>query len=276
MAAFAPSGIVSLTTDFGLEDPFVGVMKGSILARFPAARIVDLTHAIPPQRPAEAGFWLSRAFEYFPQGTVHVAVVDPGVGTARRIVCVAARGHALLAPDNGLLAPIVAASPDAEVFEIGAAALAALGIREVSATFHGRDIFAPVAAEVASGRSAPAAIGMRVAALAVGEAPRRPRTSGGVSGTVVTVDHFGNLITDIDGKLLEPLRDPQVQIAGRALPLRRTYGDARPGELLALINSFDALEIAAVEGSAAATLGIGRGAAVLVRSAGLPDGGNPL
>src|SRR5579884_3415657 len=145
MTGLTPSGIVTLTTDFGLEDPFVGVMKGRILGRFPAARLIDVTHAIPPQRPAEAGFWLARCFEYFPRGTVHVAVVDPGVGTDRAIVCVAARGHALLAPDNGLLAPIVAQCTDAEIFALGSARLAALGLNRVSATFHGRDIFAPVA-----------------------------------------------------------------------------------------------------------------------------------
>src|SRR5579884_3379024 len=136
MTGLTPSGIVTLTTDFGLEDPFVGVMKGRILGRFPAARLIDVTHAIPPQRPAEAGFWLARCFEYFPPGTVHVAVVDPGVGTARGIVCLVARGHALLAPDNGLLAPIASRCADAEIFSVAAARLAAIGVREVSATFH--------------------------------------------------------------------------------------------------------------------------------------------
>ncbi len=289
MAVFQPSGVVTLTTDFGLEDPFVGVMKGVLTARFPAVRIIDVTHAIPPQRVAEAGFWLSRCFEYFPAGAVHVAVVDPGVGTDRAIVCVTARGHALLAPDNGLLAPIVARCTDAEVFALGAATLAALGIHRVSATFHGRDIFAPVAAELAAGRLAPAALGERLPGLSVGLAepgvglPRpgvrrreqsgdhggEDRTGASVSGSVVTIDHFGNLITDIDSARLAQLRDPQVSIAGRTVPLRRTYGEARAGELLALVNSFDALEIAVAEGSAAVTLGVGRGATVRVG----PDGG---
>src|ERR1700761_2543718 len=102
-----PSGVITITTDFGHKGPFVGVMKGVMLARFAAARIVDLTHEIVVHWPAEAGFWLSRSFEYFPAGTVHVAVVDPGVGTSRGIVAVAAREHVFLAPDNGLLAPIV-------------------------------------------------------------------------------------------------------------------------------------------------------------------------
>ncbi len=287
MSAFRPCGVVTLTTDFGLEDPFVGVMKGRILDRFPAARLIDLTHAIPPQRPAEAGFWLSRCFQYFPGGTVHVAVVDPGVGTERAIVCIAAAGHALIAPDNGLLVPVVARSRASEVYELAPATLAALGIRNVSATFHGRDIFAPVAAELASGRLAPSDLGERRPGLAHGgpgdrntpDGPARaPAAEEGdaVSGRVVTIDHFGNLITDIDSSRLALLRDPRITIAGRVLSCRRTYGEARPGELLALVNSFDVLEIAVPGGSAAATLGVGRGAPVLACSSPLPVERNPL
>jgi S-adenosyl-L-methionine hydrolase (adenosine-forming) len=285
MSAFRPCGVVTLTTDFGLEDPFVGVMKGRIVERFPTARVIDLTHAIPPQRAAEAGFWLARCFEYFPEGTVHVAVVDPGVGTNRAIVCIAARGHALIAPDNGLLAPVVACSAHSDIYELAPSTLSALGIRDVSATFHGRDIFAPVAAELASGRLAPSDLGERRAGLAHG-APEEPLGGPGaarpaqpgqsVRGKVVTIDHFGNLITDIDSTRLAPLRDPHVTIGGRVVPCRRTYGEARPGELLALVNSFDALEIAVAQGSAAAELGVGRGAPVLVWSSPLPDERNPL
>ncbi len=265
MGTFNPSGVITLTTDFGLQDPFVGVMKGRILTRFPSARIVDLTHEVPAQRPQEAGFWLSRCFEYFPVGTVHVAVVDPGVGTARAIVCTVARGHALLAPDNGLLATLAAGHPEAETVELAASRLATLGIHRVSSTFHGRDIFAPVAAELASGRCAPEALGelRPVRAVAPNVAGRLPERSS-VSGCVVTVDHFGNLITDIDAVRLESFAEPRVTIAGRTLRLRRTYGEVQPGELVALVNSFDALEIAEREGSAAHTLGVGRGAAVTV------------
>jgi S-adenosyl-L-methionine hydrolase (adenosine-forming) len=273
MAAFNPSGVITLTTDFGLQDPFVGVMKGRILARFSSARIVDLTHEVPAQRPREAGFWLSRCFEYFAVGTVHVAVVDPGVGTARAILCMVARGHALLAPDNGLLAAIAARNSDAETFELAASRLPTLGIHRVSSTFHGRDIFAPIAAELASGRCAPEALGDRRPIGADpedtgGGLPDRPSDRRSVSGCVVTVDHFGNLITDIDAAQLEPFAEPQVNIAGRTLRLRRTYAEAQPGELLALINSFDVLEIAEREGNAAQTLGVARGAAVTVESLG--------
>ncbi len=264
MAAFEPSGVITLTTDFGLADPFVGVMKGAILSRFAAAAIVDLTHEIPAHRPEVAGFWLSRCFEYFPPGTVHVAVVDPGVGTDRGILCMAAGGHALLAPDNGLLARIRARHPQSDIVRLAPPGLAALGIRHVSSTFHGRDIFAPVAAELAAGRCLPAALGAPVQGLA-----GSPPTPGGpLGGSVVTVDHFGNLITDIDAARLAGTRDPRIRIAGRSLPMRQTYGEARRGELLALVNSFGVLEIALAEGSAAAALGVGPGASVTVEEEG--------
>jgi S-adenosyl-L-methionine hydrolase (adenosine-forming) len=284
MAGFKPSGVITLTTDFGLEDPFVGVMKGRILARFASARIVDLTHAVPAQRPLEAGFWLSRCFEYFPQGTVHVAVVDPGVGTARAILCTVAAGHALLAPDNGLLDAIAARYPQAETVSLAAARLAALGVERVSATFHGRDIFAPVAAELASGGVAPERLGDPRLARRVGTAPvgspTNPRSGQPpLAGSVVTVDHFGNLITDIERSALEGLGPVEVGIAGCLLPLKTTYGEAQSGELLALINSFDVLEIARRDGSAQAALGVGRGTPVSVHPASpgdLLDGRNRL
>ncbi len=269
MTAFQPSGVITLTTDFGLADPFVGVMKGAILSRFAAATIVDLTHQIPAQEPRVAGFWLSRCFEYFPTGTVHVAVVDPGVGTDREIVCLAAGGHALLAPDNGLLTLCRARHPHAEIVRLAAPTLAHLGIQRVSATFHGRDIFAPIAAELAAGRCSPAALGERVQQLVAKSAPQEPAAlndaaDGAIRGSVVMVDHFGNLITDIDASLLGRIARPRVHIAGRSLDLRRTYGDARRGELLALVNSFDVLEIASTGGSAAAMLGVGPGTRVTV------------
>ncbi len=287
MSAFKPSGVITLTTDFGLADPFVGVMKGSILRRFASATLIDLTHQIPAHEPRVAGFWLLRCFEYFPPGTVHVAVVDPGVGTERGIVCLTARGHVLLAPDNGLLAECRTRHPHSEIVRLGAPQLAELGIHRVSATFHGRDIFAPVAAELAAGRSLPMALGDRTESLVVaagsasseeGEAGSPPASAGLVRGSVITVDHFGNLITDIDAGRLGRVGDSRVHIAGRNLRLRRTYGEVKPGELLALINSFDVLEIALAEGSAAAALGVGQGARVTVeeRTEHLLGGANPL
>lgn len=264
-AAPKPSGVITITTDFGHQGPFVGVMKGRILTRFAEARIVDLTHEIVVHWPAEAGFWLARAFEYFPPGTVHVAVVDPGVGTSRDIVAVTAQGHIFLAPDNGLLAPIIARHADAAAVRLEAIQLAKLGLSRPSATFHGRDIFAPVAAEIAAGRCQPGDLGSPVTQLVPSWVDEPTVDSSGVSGVVITIDHFGNLISNIDGQLLGRFRQPLVVAANHTFPLLRTYGDAQPGDYLALVNSFGVLEIARAEQSAAEGLGLSRGAPIVVR-----------
>ena len=231
-STFAASGVVTLTTDFGLKDPFVGVMKGQLAARFPAVRIIDLTHEIPAHWPAEAGFWLARSFRYFPAGTVHVAVVDPGVGSAREIAAIEADGHLFLAPDNGLLAPVADAATEVTLRHVAPDTLARVGIHAPSATFHGRDIFAPLAAALAAGRLQPANLGPRV--------------------------------TNIEPRHLRGLAHPVVRVAGREFALRRTYSDVRPGEYLALVNSFGVVEVAQAERSAAEGLGLARGAPVVV------------
>ena len=260
-----PSGVITITTDFGHQGPFVGVMKGVILSRFATARIVDLTHEIVVHWPAEAGFWLARAFRYFPAGTVHIAVVDPGVGTSRDIIAVSAGGHWFLAPDNGLLAPIVGRQRDAAVVKLTAARLTTFGIHSPSATFHGRDIFAPIAAELAAGNCVPADLGERVTSVVPAWVDEPTVDQGAVTGVVITVDHFGNLITNIDAELIEPLRNPRVHAGNHTFPLLRTYGDTQPGQYLALVNSFGVIEIARAEQSAADGLGLGRGAPVSVR-----------
>lgn len=260
-----PSGVITITTDFGHQGPFVGVMKGVILSRLATAHIVDLTHEIVVHWPAEAGFWLARAFSYFPQGTVHIAVVDPGVGTSRDIIAVSAGGHWFLAPDNGLLAPIVGRNPDAHVTRLAAAKLATFGIHSPSATFHGRDIFAPIAAELAAGRCVPADLGDRVTSVVPAWVDEPAVDPGVVSGVVITIDHFGNLITNIDADLIAGFRKPVVHAGNHVFPLLRTYGDTQPGQYLALVNSFEVIEIARAEQSAADGLGLGRGAPVSVR-----------
>ena len=193
-----PSGVISITTDFGHQGPFVGVMKGCILTRFAAARIVDLTHEILVHWPAEAGFWLARAFGYFPPGSVHVAVVDPGVGTSRDIVAVLAGSHYFIAPDNGLLAPVVSRASGARIVRLTAARLEHLGVHRPSATFHGRDIFAPVAAELAAGRCELEALGEVTNGLIPSWVDEPAVDTRSVSGVVISIDHFGNLITNID------------------------------------------------------------------------------
>jgi S-adenosyl-L-methionine hydrolase (adenosine-forming) len=265
LSAQAPSGVITLTTDFGHEGPFVGVMKGMVLGRFPAAHLVDLTHEILAHWPAEAGFWLSRTYRYFPAGTVHVAVVDPGVGTSRNNLVVEADGHVFLAPDNGLLAPVVARAGQARIIRIGAGELARLGVQRPSATFHGRDIFAPVAAELAAGRVRPEHLGTPIETLVPSWVDEPAVEARSVAGVVITLDHFGNLITNIDAGLIERFRLPLVHAGNHAFTLLRTYADTRPGEYLALINSFGVIEIARAENSAAEGLGLSRGAPVIVR-----------
>ena len=218
MNGIPPAGLITLTTDFGHEGPFVGVMKGVIWGRFPQARLVDLTHEILAHWPAEAGFWLARAHRYFPPGTVHVAVVDPGVGTSRSNLVVQADGHLFLAPDNGLLAPVVARAKEVLIVRMGAAELGRLGVHRPSATFHGRDMFAPVAAELAAGRVSARELGEVTDTLVpswVEEPTVDPRS---VAGVVITLDHFGNLITNIDAGPDRAL--PPAAGARRQPPLR--------------------------------------------------------
>lgn len=240
-------------------------MKGRIYTRFAAARVVDLTHEIVAHWPAEAGFWLLRSFGYFPTGTVHVAVVDPGVGTARDILLIEAAEHLFLAPDNGLLAPIAERHPRRRIWRLEMPRLGALGIGRASATFHGRDIFAPLAAEFAAGRIGCVDVAEPIDSMIpawVDEPQVDPQR---VAGVVITIDHFGNLLSNIELAQLEGWVEPLVHVGKLVLPLRRTYGDAKPGDPLALVNSFGVLEIAVAEGRAADVLGLSRGAPIVVR-----------
>jgi S-adenosylmethionine hydrolase len=259
-----PSGVITITTDFGHKGPFSAVMKGVIIARFPAARIIDLIHDIPAQWPPEAGFWVSRAYKYFPQGTVHLAIVDPGVGTERDILIVQHDRHYFMAPDNGLLAPILGVSDDTQVFKLDPGCFRRLGLEEPSATFHGRDIFAPIAADIASGRTNPVSIGVPAYEWIPGWIDDPEVSKGKVSGVIITVDTFGNLISNIDRSLIANFREPVAHIAGHQVHMLTTYGRARPGEYLALVNSFDVVEVARAEGSAAEGLGSDRGAPIVI------------
>ncbi|MCK6547331.1 SAM-dependent chlorinase/fluorinase [Myxococcota bacterium] len=267
------SGIITLVTDFGERDPFVGVMKGVILGRFGAARIVDLTHQIDVFAPAAAGFWLERAYRWFPRGTVHVAVVDPGVGTSRGILAAEVDGHVFLAPDNGLLAPVFASATEGApvIVKVELVKLATLfALPKPSATFHGRDVFAPIAAELAADRVWMEELGaQRLDVASVVPSPlAEPVVQGGtISGAVVTIDHFGNALTNVRAKLVAKLAKPVVSVAGRDVRIVKTYGEAAKGELVALVGSFDVLEVSVVEGSAAKTLALAPGAPVVIREA---------
>lgn len=258
------SGVITITTDFGHKGPFAGVMKGVILSRYPQARVVDLAHDIPAQWPPEAGFWVSRSYAWFPIGTVHMAIVDPGVGTERDILLAEVDGHTFIAPDNGLLGPLLDNVESPRVFKLDTGKTRALHLKTPSATFHGRDIFAPVAAEIAAGRASIDDLGIAITEWTPGWLDEPESTAGKVSGVIVTVDTFGNLISNIDAKLIEDFAEPVANIAGHQIAMLQTYGRATPGDLLALVNSFSVVEIAKAEGSAADALGSARGAPLAI------------
>ncbi len=258
------SGVITITTDFGHKGPFAGVMKGVIAGRFPEANVIDLSHDIPAQWPPEAGFWVGRAYRYFPKGTVHVAIVDPGVGTERKILVVLADGHCFMAPDNGLLGRLLEDADDSAAYHLDANKLDGLGLETPSATFHGRDIFAPVAAELAAGRVSVDEIATPTQEWAPAWLDRPEVSKGKITGAIVTIDTFGNLISDIDGELVQGFKAPVVHIAGRHIGMLQTYGRAEPGSYLALVNSFGVVEVARAEGNAAEGLGSARGAPVTI------------
>lgn len=253
--------VVTLTTDFGTQDGYVGAMKGVILSLVPDAQIVDITHDVPPQDVAAAAFALAQAAPYFPDGTVHVVVVDPGVGGPRRGVVVDDGRHRFVGPDNGVFALAVP-------MPLGAYEITAPGFRrgQVSATFHGRDVFAPAAGRLLAGERPEAAGPPVVLEGRLATAPVRV-TMGGrrMIGHIVHVDRFGNCITDIPASRL-PER-ARVR-AGRFTvgAIARTYSDVARGRPLAYVGSAGTLELAVREGSAARRYGLRRGMAVTVRT----------
>lgn len=231
---------------------------------------MDLTHEVTPFRTAEAAFWLERARQDFPPGTVHLAIVDPGVGTPRRIIAVRLDGQVLLGPDNGLLGNL-AARAGAEVRAASAELLAGLHPRP-SSTFHGRDLFAPLAARLAAGTLEFHEIGNVIRDAAPSALPAASPVPGGILGHVVLQDRYGNLFSNIESSP-ESLREAGiVRFGGHALPCVRTYGEARRGDCVALVNAFGVVEAACVEGNAADRLGLAVGDPVELR---LPAGGRP-
>jgi len=256
-------------------------MKGVILGIAPEARLVDLTHEVPPQDVRAGAFLLRGAVPYFPLGTIHLAVVDPGVGGTRRALIVATRSAFYVAPDNGLLSLV---APPSEVVGIWDVSQSTHRLRKVSRTFHGRDVFAPIAARLVL-RAPPVSLGRAVRSM-VRLPESRPRRDGGRTiGEVLWVDRFGNLITNIAAADLPrtparrtPMARPRasgrtggfrarslsVTIGDAVLPLLAAYSDLAPGQALALVNSADLVEIAVNQGSAAAHFDLGPGARVVV------------
>jgi S-adenosylmethionine hydrolase len=267
----APPPIVALLTDFGEQDEYVGVLKGVILSRAPQAVVVDICHRIAPQDIRQAAAMINAAFAFFPAHTLYLMVVDPGVGGERRIVLAQAGQRRFLCPDNGLLSGLIHRGLLDSVRQV---ANQALFLKRVGSTFHGRDIMAPVAGYLAAGGQ-PAMLGPELAinALLRLEEPAAHREANGrLWGRVVSVDRFGNLITDIDRKLLTSLCEGDLNYiliieAGSQwrLPLVASYGAVPPGQLLATIGSRETLEIAINMGNAAQALGLTPGTALQVR-----------
>lgn len=244
-------GIVTLTTDFGLRDGYVAAMKGAMLARAPELRLVDVTHEVAPGAIALASFVLEQAAPHFPPDTVHLVVVDPGVGGTRRALAGRIGAHLYVAPDNGVLTRALARDPEPTVRSIESPELAPA---DASPVFHGRDVFGPTAAHLAAG-GALDAVGPRLdpATLVREPMPEPLRTAGGAgevwTGAVIHTDRFGNLITNL---AVEPdfAARATVEVSGVPVPAARTYGDVPDGALVALRGSTGLLEIARRGGSA--------------------------
>ncbi len=247
--------IITLTSDFGLLDPYVGIMKGVILTIAPEARPVDLTHELPPQQVAEGTYALVSAAPYFPDGTIHLAVVDPGVGSARRALLVTTRRAFFVGPDSGLFSPFL----EEEGAQAWVLDRAEYWLPHVSRTFHGRDVFAPVAAALAKGikpeeAGTPVADAVRVA----GQLPERAG-NGDILGCVMHVDRFGNLITNVPGAWLAG-RTWRCEVGGGTIEgPSETYAAVEAGELVLLVSSGGFAEVAVRNGSAAERVGAGVG-----------------
>lgn len=252
--------IITLTTDFGLADGYVGIMKGVILGIARDVHLVDLSHEVPPQDVVEAIYLLEGAARFFPDGAIHLAVVDPGVGSARRALIVCTERARYVGPDNGLFTRPLA-EPGAQAWALNRPEF---WLPHVSRTFHGRDIFAPVAAHLANG-APPDEMGTPIAdpvCLSIAGPTRAP--GGALRGHVVHVDRYGNLITDVPAAWL-PGGGWRCRIAGEAITgIGSTYAAADSGALLMLAGSGGMLEIAERDGNAARRLGVRAGEEVIL------------
>lgn len=255
------SGILTLTTDFGPDGLYVAAMKGVILAAVPEAQLVDVSHAIAPQNILEGAFVLAGIVDTFPAETVHLAVIDPGVGTARRLVAARVADQWFVLPDNGLLSGVMRGRTCSVIYEI---TNPEIHRPEVSATFHGRDILAPAAAYLLRGGD-PEQLGpKRHGVIRLANFEPRP-DDGGLVGEVIFRDAFGNLITNVPAEQLTG-QSWRIDLAGEHITgLSRTYGDHPPGSLIAVIGSSHWLEIAVVNGDAARYLSAGPGTTVRFR-----------
>ena len=257
--------IITLTTDFGAADPFVGIMKGVIAGRAPTARVIDLTHGVPPHDVLAGALILRHSVPYFPRSTIHLAVVDPGVGSERRALCVETAGALLVGPDNGLLS---LAAPRIEIRRIIHLTAEHFFLSPRSATFHGRDVFAPVAAALAAGTPVEK-VGSEVRDMQRLDLPPVVREGHALRGQVIYVDHFGNLVTNVSAADLAGLavRAPSIGIGNvRLRGVAPSYAAVQRGEPVAVVNSWGLVELAVREGSARDQLGASVGAAVVIEA----------
>ncbi|HVZ79322.1 MAG TPA: SAM-dependent chlorinase/fluorinase [bacterium] len=242
--------IMTLLTDFGSRDPFVGVMKGVILSICPQARLVDLTHEVPPQAVMAGAYLLKTSIGYFPPGTIHLCVVDPGVGSARKCVVLKSQGHFFVGPDNGLFS---AALKDWGIEQVVELTDKKFQLPNPSTTFHGRDIFAPAAAHLAKGVPL-LKLGNRINHWVWRELPKPFRTKAGWTGEVLWIDRFGNLITNLEAKHIpKPFR----MKIGKTVVLHVAthYSQIKKGTVAVLVGSSGNLEVSVNGGSAAQKLG---------------------
>ena len=244
--------IVTLLTDFGLSDSYVAEVKAAVLSRAAGARFIDISHDVPPGNIPAAQYLLDRSWRRFPKGTTHLVVVDPGVGTSRRAIAASVAGHHFVAPDNGVLSPVLSG---AAVVELPVAELAA-------PTFHGRDLFAPAAGQLAGGTPL-RDLGSPCRDPLIQPLPQARREGGQVVGLVIYVDHYGNLISNIPLDMLDGAASVRVgnPVVG---PIRATFADVRSGDLVAYRGSGGTLEVAVRNGSAAVVLQVGAGTEVRV------------
>ncbi len=263
----APRPLITLLTDFGTRDVYVGSLKGVILSLNPGVRLVDLSHEIDPQDIRAGAFMLAEAVDFFPPGTIHLAVVDPGVGSHRRALAARCRGHYWVGPDNGLFHLIFNRAPDLTLVSLENSGYFR---PQVSATFHGRDIFAPVAAHLSLGVDLDD-FGPRVTDPVSLDFPKPALGPEAIQGQIISVDRFGNLISNIPAAVVTSrLGERGWRLKAGPLGLKglsRTYADAAPGEFLALAGSHGFIEIACALDNAAHRLQAGVGLAVSIRKA---------
>ena len=241
--------LITLTTDFGYRDPFVGIMKGVIAGINPNARVIDLSHDIPPQDIMAGALVLRHSVPYFPAGAIHIAVIDPGVGSARRPLLLEYDGSYFVGPDNGVLSLALAGKQPARIIHLSNSTY---HLQPVSATFHGRDTFAPVAAYLSLGVAA-VAFGESVESFVRLKLPAPLRAARRINGEIIYIDGFGNLFTNISERDLTGFTADKLVISLRDATIRGlavNYAAAVEGELVALVNSWGLLEIALYKGSA--------------------------